>query len=94
MLFQMRYIEGTFRAMDEQWRAEGLEKIRKIAELTAEAMGGTCEVFIQKGTLSCKNEPELTRRMKGALIDYMGQENVIDLDIWLVLRILPSIHIM
>ncbi len=77
------YIEGTFRAMDEQWRAEGLEKIRKIAELTAEAMGGTCEVFIQKGYPFLKNEPELTRRMKGAAIDYMGQENVIDLDIWL-----------
>lgn len=77
------YIEGTFRAMDEQWRAEGLEKIRKIAELTAEAMGGTCEVFIQKGYPFLQNEPELTRRMKGAAIDYMGQENVIDLDIWL-----------
>lgn len=77
------YIEGTFRAMDEQWRAEGLEKVRKIAELTAEAMGGTCEVFIQKGYPFLQNEPELTRRMKGAAIDYMGQDNVIDLDIWL-----------
>ncbi|WP_044172600.1 M20 metallopeptidase family protein [Flectobacillus major] len=77
------YIEGTFRAMDEEWRAEGLQRIRKIAELTAEAMGGTCEVFIQKGYPFLKNEPELTRRMKGAAVDFMGQENVIDLDIWL-----------
>eukprot|EP01136_Pigoraptor_vietnamica_P015114 Opistho-1_new@57868 len=46
-------------------------------------MGGTCEVFIQKGYPFLKNEPELTRRMKGAAIDYMGEENVIDLDIWL-----------
>lgn len=77
------YIEGTFRAMDEEWRAEGLKRIRKIAELTAEAMGGSCEVFIQKGYPFLKNEPELTRRMKGAAVDYMGAENVIDLDIWL-----------
>ncbi len=77
------YIEGTFRAMDEEWRADGLKRIRQIAELTAEAMGGTCEVFIQKGYPFLKNEPELTRRMKGAAVDYMGAENVIDLDIWL-----------
>ena len=77
------YIEGTFRAMDEQWRAEGLEKIRKIAELTAEAMGGTCEVFIQKGYPFLQNNPELTRRSKAAAIEYMGAENVVDLDLWM-----------
>jgi amidohydrolase len=77
------YIEGTFRAMNEEWRAEGLAKVRKIAEMTAEAMGGTCEVFIQKGYPYLENEPELTRRMKGAAIEFMGQENVIDLDLWM-----------
>lgn len=77
------YIEGTFRAMDEEWRAEGLAKVKKIAEGLAEAMGGSCEVFIQKGYPFLKNHPELTRRMKAQAIEYMGQENVIDLDIWL-----------
>jgi amidohydrolase len=77
------YIEGTFRAMNEEWRAEGLAKVRKIAEMTAEAMGGTCEVFIQKGYPYLENEPALTRRMKGAAIEFMGQENVIDLDLWM-----------
>jgi amidohydrolase len=77
------YIEGTFRAMDEVWRAEGLAKVKKIAEGMAEAMGGTCEVFIQKGYPFLKNNPELTQRMKAQAITYMGAENVIDLDIWL-----------
>ena len=77
------YVEGTFRAMDEEWRADALSRIKKMAEGIAESMGGTCEVFILKGYPFLKNEPELTRRMKGSAIEYMGPENVIDLDIWL-----------
>ena len=30
-----------------------------------------------------KNHPELTRRSRAAAVKYMGQENVIDLDLWL-----------
>ncbi len=76
-------VEGTFRAMDEAWRAEALAKIKKMAEGIADSMGGSCEVFVQKGYPFLKNEPKLTARMKNAAIDYMGKENVIDLDIWL-----------
>jgi amidohydrolase len=32
-------IQGTFRAMDEEWRADGLAKMKKLAEGMAEAMG-------------------------------------------------------
>jgi len=39
---------GTFRALDEQWREEGLKKIKKMAEGIAESMGGRCEVVILK----------------------------------------------
>ncbi|MFC0185237.1 amidohydrolase [Pseudarcicella hirudinis] len=77
------YVEGTFRAMDEEWRADGLAKMKKMAEGIAEAMGGTCEFFILRGYPFLKNEPELTRRMKSAAIEFMGEENIIDLDIWL-----------
>lgn len=76
-------IEGTFRCMDEEWRAEGLRKMRKLAEGIAEAMGGTCEFEVLKGYPYLENNPELTRRLKAAAIDYMGAENVIDLDIWM-----------
>ncbi len=76
-------IEGTFRAMDETWRAEGLAKMKKLAEGIAEAMGGSCEFNVLKGYPFLKNNPELTRRMKSAAVEYMGEENVIDLDIWM-----------
>ncbi|MHA8067142.1 M20 metallopeptidase family protein [Aquirufa sp. ROCK2-A2] len=76
-------IEGTFRAMDETWRADGLAKMKKLAEGIAEAMGGSCDFHVLKGYPFLQNNPELTRRMKSAAIEYMGEDNVIDLDIWM-----------
>lgn len=76
-------IAGTFRAMDEVWRAEGLTKMKKLAEGIADAMGG-CAVFeVLKGYPFLQNNPELTRKAKAAAIAYMGAENVVDLDLWM-----------
>lgn len=77
------YIEGTFRCMDEQWRADGLARMKKLAEGIAEAMGGSCDFQVLKGYPYLQNEPELTRRLKVAAQEYMGEANVIDLDIWM-----------
>jgi len=76
-------IQGTFRAMDETWRADGLAKMKKLAEGMAEAMGGTAVFEVLKGYPFLQNNPELTRKMKQAAIDYMGAENVVDLDLWM-----------
>jgi amidohydrolase len=76
-------IAGTFRAMNEEWREEALKRIKKMAESLAEGMGGKCEVVISSGYPFLKNDPELTRRIKAAAIEYMGEENVVDIDITL-----------
>lgn len=76
-------IAGTFRAMNEVWRASALQKIKKMAESLAEGMGGRCEVEISHGYPYLENNPELTRRIKAAATDYVGQENVVDIDITL-----------
>ena len=76
-------IAGTFRAMNEEWREAGLQKIKKMAESIAEGMGGKCEVDISRGYPYLENNLELTRRIKSAAIDYVGQENVVDIDITL-----------
>ncbi len=76
-------IAGTFRAMNEEWRASALKKIKKIAESIAEGMGGKCEVEISKGYPYLENNPELTRRIRKAAEAYVGSENVIDIDITL-----------
>jgi amidohydrolase len=76
-------IAGTFRAMNEEWRASALKKIRHMAESIAEGMGGKCEVEISKGYPYLENNPELTRRIRRAAEAYVGPDNVTDIDITL-----------
>lgn len=76
-------IAGTFRAMNETWREEALIKIKSMAEQVAAGMGGRCEVTISRGYPYLENNPEVTRRIKKAAAAYVGQENVVDIDITL-----------
>lgn len=77
------YLEGTFRTMDEKWRAEAHIKMKKMAEGMAESMGGSCDFEIRKGYPFLINEEKLTARVRGFAEDYLGKENVLDLDIWM-----------
>lgn len=76
-------IAGTFRAMNEEWREEGLRRIKKMAESLAEGMGGKCEVDISRGYPFLQNDPQVTRRIKAAATEYVGKDNVVDIDITL-----------
>jgi amidohydrolase len=76
-------LEGTFRTMDETWRAEAHQKMVKLAEGIAESMGGSCVFDIQKGYPFLQNDPEVTERAKQAAITYLGEDKVVDLDIWM-----------
>ncbi len=76
-------IAGTFRALNEVWRKEALIKIQKMAEGIAESMGGRCEVTISHGYPYLENNPALTRRIRHAAEEYVGKENVVDLDLTL-----------
>ena len=77
------YLEGTFRTMDEKWRNEAHIRIKKMAEGLVESMGGTCEFNIIKGYPFLVNEEKLTASTRGHAEDYLGKENVLDLDIWM-----------
>jgi len=76
-------LEGTFRTMDEKWRAEAHVKMKKMAEGIAESMGGSCDFTIVKGYPFLVNEEKLTASARGFAEDYLGKENVLDLDIWM-----------
>jgi amidohydrolase len=76
-------ISGTFRALNETWRKEGLQKIKKMAESIADGMGGKCEVTISQGYPYLENNPQLTRRIRAAAEAYVGKENVVDIDLTL-----------
>ncbi|RDC64720.1 M20 metallopeptidase family protein [Adhaeribacter pallidiroseus] len=76
-------VEGTFRTMDEKWRAEAHVKMKKMAEQLAEAMGGSCDFEIRRGYPYLENSPSLTKKMRLAAESYLGKENVVDLDLWM-----------
>ncbi len=72
-------IEGTFRTLDESWRAEAQKRMRKMAEGIAESMGGSCEFTVEKGYPVLVNDEDLTQKVKGFMIEYCGADNVVDL---------------
>jgi amidohydrolase len=72
---------GTFRTMDEKWRAEAKLKMKKIAEGIAESMGGQCDFNIVDGYPFLVNDEPLTLNTKQWAIEFLGAENVVDLPI-------------
>ncbi|PWS27513.1 amidohydrolase [Pedobacter yonginense] len=76
-------IEGTFRTLDENWRAEAHKRMKKMAEGMAESMGGSCDFDIHRGYPFLINEEKLTANARSFAEDFLGKENVIDLDIWM-----------
>ena len=76
-------IEGTFRTMDEEWRKQAHIKMKKMAESIAEGMGAECELEVRVGYPFLRNEPVLSAKLKGYAQDYLGEENVLDLDLWM-----------
>ncbi len=76
-------IEGTFRTLNEDWRAEAHKRMKKMAEGMAESMGGSCDFEIRKGYPFLINEEKLTNNAKQFAQEFLGEENVLDLDIWM-----------
>lgn len=77
------YLEGTFRTLDEKWRAEAHKLILNIAKGVVEGLGGTIEMDIRKGYPFLKNDVGLTNRCRSSAEEYLGIEKVQTLDIWM-----------
>lgn len=77
------YLEGTFRTLDEGWRAEAQIRMKKIAQSIAESMGGSCDFTIQQGYPFLVNEEKLTERVTAMAAEYLGKENVEVMDVWM-----------
>jgi len=75
-------LQGTLRTFNQQWRNQAHGEIKKIAMGIAVAMGATCEVHIQ-GFANVYNDPLLTDQVKVWMTEFMGPENVVDLDYWM-----------
>ncbi|MCE3007696.1 MAG: amidohydrolase [Bacteroidetes bacterium] len=76
-------LQGTFRTFDEGWRTRAHQLIADIARGVVEGSGGRLELNIERGYPVLYNDPALTERVRQDLIDYVGAENVLDLDLWM-----------
>ncbi|MFP4557391.1 MAG: M20 family metallopeptidase [Bacteroidales bacterium] len=75
------HIEGTFRTMDENWRAEAHQIIESMATGIAKASGGDCTVNIKQGYPSVFNNPDYTKKVQSLAKEYLGDDKVISLPI-------------
>jgi len=73
-------IAGTFRTMDETWRAKAHRLIVANAKGIAQSMGGDCAVEIRNGYPSVYNNPELTNKARTLAADLIGESKVVDLE--------------
>ena len=69
-------LEGTIRTFDEAWRSKVHETLQRIANGTAEAMGGSCDITIDRGYPFLFNNEELTTRLTSMATEYLGENNV------------------
>ncbi len=74
-------LKGTFRTFDEKWRSEAHDLIKNKACSIAKAAGGDCEVFIDKGFPFLVNDVSVSGRAFKNAIEYLGEENVVELDL-------------
>lgn len=69
--------------MDEAWREKAHQSMKKMAEGIEISMGATCTFKILKGYPFLINEERLTKNIRKFAVDYLGKENIVDLDIWM-----------
>lgn len=74
-------IWGTFRTFDEKWRAEGLDLIRLVSEITAREFGVNVDVRIAEGYPVLINNEKLTRLAMDLSMDLLGRQNIETYDI-------------
>jgi hippurate hydrolase len=75
-------MEGTFRAMDEDWRERAHGLIRRIITRTAEAHGATADVEVRPGYPALVNHEDPTALVKAAAADFVGPDRTIDAAPW------------
>ena len=75
------HLKGTFRTMDETWRAKALELVQFQATSIAHTFGGTVDVEISKGYPCLYNNEELTKSLRIKSEVFFGRTNVESLPI-------------
>lgn len=73
-------IEGTFRAMNEDWRKKAHELLKQKCKHFGEAMNVSIDLEIIVGYPFLICDEEMTARLSLAAKEYMGEENVLEME--------------
>jgi len=74
-------IKGTFRTMNEEWRAKAHQLLEKLSESISLKYAGKANLKISKGYPFLVNSIELTRNVNATFNEVFGEENVKELPI-------------
>lgn len=74
-------IKGTFRTMNENWRAEALSMVESQTKEICASMGATVTVQISKGYPYLENNPIVTSKLRNKAKQILGEQHVEDLPI-------------
>lgn len=69
-------LKGTFRTLDEAWRARALDLIRRQASLLCESMGATVDIQIVGGYPFLHNDEEFTEHMISKAKKMLGDDQI------------------
>jgi len=75
-------LEGTFRAMGEDWRHRAHGLLRRVATRTAEAHGAAADVDVRTGYPALRNHEAEATLVADAAHDYVGPDRTVDADRW------------
>jgi len=73
-------IAGTFRIMDEEWRANVKQKIKDIVNSTAGSMGAEAEIDIKDGYPVVFNDSDITKRVVSVAQGFLGSKSVEEME--------------
>ena len=73
-------LSGTFRTIDEKWRAEAKNHIRRIITETTAAFGCTAEIEIPDGYPCVINDEKITSNAREFAAEWVGEKNIQQLE--------------
>lgn len=73
------HLEGTLRAMDEEWRRKTHERLTQLVKDICHASGATCDVRIEIGYPCLFNNEEVTNLFREKAIEFLGESFVHEL---------------
>lgn len=70
------HLKGTFRTMDETWRAQALKLIEEHVRHITAMHGATADLEISKGYPFLENDPELTTSVRTLAEEHFGADHI------------------